>query len=115
MVSEPHAFARTLRQSATTFEDMLWQRLRGSRLEGAKFKRQVPFGPYVADFYCHSARLIVEIDGAQHDWQGAYDAERTKVLEAFGVRVIRFANGEIRDDIDAVLRQIREELRLPFR
>ena len=115
MVSERHAFARRLRQSATKFEDVLWQSLRGSRLHGAKFRRQVPFGPYVVDFYRHSARLVVELDGAQHDWQGEYDAERTKVVEAFGVRVIRFTNGDIRDDLDAVLRPISEELRLPFR
>ena len=115
IVSEPHAFARRLRQSATKFEDVLWQRLRGSRLHGAKFRRQVPFGPYVVDFYCHSARLVVERDGAQHDWQGKSDAERTKVVQAFGVRVIRFTNGDIRDDLDAVLRLISEELRLPFR
>jgi very-short-patch-repair endonuclease len=115
MASEPHDFADKLRQSSTKFEDMLWQRLRGSRLNGAKFKRQVPFGRYVVDFYCHAARLVVEIDGVQHDWYAEYDAERTKVVESFGARVIRFTNDQVRDDLDAVLRRIGDELRLPFR
>jgi very-short-patch-repair endonuclease len=115
MASGPHDFARRLRKSSTKFEDMLWQRLRGSRLDGAKFKRQVPFDRYVVDFYCHAARLVVEVDGAQHGWYADYDAERTKIVEAAGVRGIRFTNDEIRDDLDAVLRRIGEELRLPFR
>ena len=93
---------------------MLWQQLRGSRLGGAKFKRQVPFGPYVVDFYCHAAKLVVELDGRQHEWFADCDAERTKVLESRSVRVIRFANAEVEGDLDSVLVRIREALRLPF-
>ena len=114
MATEPHEFARRLRKSSTKFEDMLWQRLRGSRLQGAKFKRQVPVDRYVVDFYCHAARLVVEIDGAQHGWYAEYDADRTKALESAGLHVIRFTNDEIRDDLDDVLRRIGAELRLPF-
>jgi very-short-patch-repair endonuclease len=59
---------------------VLWQQLRGRRLLGFKFRRQVPLGGYVVDFLCLDAKLIVEIDGRQHGWQAAYDAERTKQL-----------------------------------
>jgi len=114
MATEPHEFARGLRKSSTKFEDLLWQRLRGARLRGAKFKRQVPFDRYVVDFYCHAARLVVEVDGARHGWYADYDAERTKTLESAGLHVMRFSNDEIRDDLDDVLRRIGAELRLPF-
>ena len=93
---------------------MLWERLRGSRLKGAKFKRQVPIDRYVADFYCHASKLVVEIDGKQHGWQNPYDEERTKVLEAADVHVMRFGNQEVLDDLEDVLRRIAAELRLPF-
>ncbi len=114
MATEPHDFARRLRKSSTKFEDMLWRQLRGSRLNGAKFKRQVPLGRYVVDFYCHAARLVVELDGVQHGWYAEYDADRTKALESAGLHVIRFTNDEIRDGLDDVLRRIGAELRLPF-
>jgi very-short-patch-repair endonuclease len=107
-------FARALRKQPTRAEDIFWRRLRGSRFHGAKFRRQVPFDRYVVDFYCHAAKLAVEIDGAQHEWFADYDAGRTEVLERMGVRVIRFANEEVYGDIDSVLGQIAEALRLPF-
>jgi hypothetical protein len=66
MTTERHEFARTLRKHPTRAEESLWQRLRGSRFHGAKFRRQVPFDGYVVDFYCHAAKLVVEIDGKQH-------------------------------------------------
>ncbi len=98
----------------TRAEEILWQRLRGSRFDGAKFRRQVPFGRFVVDFYCHAAKLVVELDGKQHEWFSEYDAARTEVLERLGVRIIRFTNAEISDDMDGVLARIRAELRLPF-
>ena len=114
MASEPHTFARRLRRASTSAEDILWARLRGSRFHGAKFRRQVPIDRYVVDFCCHAARLIVEIDGAQHDWQTPYDDGRTQVLESAGFNVLRFANEDLRNDLDGVLQRIRAELRLPF-
>ncbi len=114
MTSERRQFARTPRKQMTRAEELLWERLRGSRLNGAKFRRQVPFDCYVLDFYCHAARLAVEVDGKQHDWFSEYDAGRTEVLERLGVRVIRFTNVEVCDDLDSVLARIRAELRLPF-
>ena len=114
MVSEPHRFARGLRKSSTSAEDLLWARLRGSRFHGAKFKRQVPIDRYVVDFCCHAARLIVEIDGVQHEWQSPYDDGRTKILESAGFQVVRFSNDDVRNDLESVLLRIGEALRLPF-
>jgi very-short-patch-repair endonuclease len=112
--SERHQFARALRKHPTRAEDILWTRLRGSRFEGAKFRRQVPIDRYVVDFYCHAAKLVVELDGKQHEWFADYDSGRTEILERLGIRVIRFTNDEVCNDLDAVLARIRAELRLPF-
>ena len=90
MTSERIAFARSLRHQPTPAEAILWTQLRGSRFHGAKFRRQVPFDRYVVDFYCHAAKLAVEIDGEQHDWFAEYDRGRTEVLERLGVQVLRF-------------------------
>ena len=114
MASERRKFARLLRKQQTKAEDILWERLRGSRFHGAKFRRQVPFDRFVVDFYCHTAKLVVELDGKQHEWFADYDAERTKVLESRSVSVIRVTNAEVEGDLDAVLVRIHEALRLPF-
>ena len=114
MVTEPHAFARRLRKSSTHSEHVLWERLRGSRLKGAKFKRQVPIDRYVVDFFCRSAGLVVELDGRQHEIFAEYDDERSKVLEAAGVHVLRFTNEEVCNDLESVLQRIVAELQLPF-
>lgn len=114
MVLERREFARRLRTQATKPEDILWRRLRGSRFHQAKFRRQVPFDRFVVDFYCHAAKLVVELDGKQHEWFAEYDAERTRVLESRGVSVIRFTNAEVEGDLDDVLARIRGALRLPF-
>jgi very-short-patch-repair endonuclease len=79
--------ARALRHASTDAERMLWQHLRGGRL-GLKFRRQHPIPPYIADFCCVSAKLVVELDGSQHS--EATDRERTRYLESQGWRVLRF-------------------------
>jgi very-short-patch-repair endonuclease len=107
-------FARSLRKQPTKSEEILWAQLRGSRFHGAKFRRQVPMDRYVADFYCHAAKLVVELDGNQHQWFANCDAGRTEVIENGGVRVLRFTNAEVCDDLDSVLARIQAELRLPF-
>jgi len=114
MSLERRQFARALRQQPTRAEENLWAQLRGSRFHGAKFRRQVPFDRYVVDFYCHAAKLAVELDGRQHEWFAEYDAGRTEVLERVGIRVIRFTNEEVCGDLDCVLTRLRAELRLPF-
>jgi very-short-patch-repair endonuclease len=114
MMSEGRDFARLLGKHPTRAEDILWRRLRGSRFHGAKLRRQVLFDRYVADFYCHAAKLVVEIDGKQDDWLMDYDAGRTEVIQRLGARVIRFANADVEGDIDSVLARIGGALRIPF-
>jgi very-short-patch-repair endonuclease len=105
--------ARELRLPLTPAEDLLWQRLRNRRL-GAKFRRQVPIGPFIVDFYCHEARLVVEIDGDPHAEasQAEMDSKRTEWLQAREYRVLRFWNEELSKDIDAVIAVIRGHLPL---
>jgi very-short-patch-repair endonuclease len=110
MTTEARSFARALRRSQTSAEEMLWPQLRGRRLSGAKWRRQVPFGRYTADFVCIVGRLIVEIDGRQHALQADYDVERTGVIEAMGFVVLRFTNGGIRNSLDELLLRIKAEL-----
>ena len=114
MSFERRQFARALRKQPTRAEEILWAQLRGSRFQGAKFRRQVPFDRYVVDFYRHAAKLVVELDGKQHERFADYDTGRTEVIESRGVRVLRFTNAEVCDDLDSVLARIHAELRLPF-
>jgi very-short-patch-repair endonuclease len=100
--------ARDLRRAQTPAEVRLWSRLRGRKLLGAKFRRQVPVGRYIADFLCKDARLIIEADGGQHADAVAYDAARTAWLEAAGYQVLRFWNMDILNDTDAVMETIAE-------
>lgn len=97
-------FARALRANPTEAEKILWLRLRRKALGGLRFRRQQPFGPYIADFFCAAARLIVELDGDQHGAAGAlaYDAARTRFLCECGYRVLRFSNGEVLRNPDLV-------------
>jgi very-short-patch-repair endonuclease len=99
------AVARRLRSRTTDTEIALWKRLRGIQTEGTHFRRQVPIGPYVADFACMAARLVIELDGSQHanDVQRAKDQRRTHWFESQGYRVIRFWNNEISMNMDGVL------------
>jgi len=87
--------ARTLRRGDTDAEARLWGALRANRLGGWTWKRQVPFGPYILDFLCREAGLVVEVDGGQHADQLAYDARRTTFLEGQGLRVLRFWNTDV--------------------
>lgn len=89
--------ARELRRTMTDAERRLWSGLRDRRLEGLKFRRQVPIGAFIADFVCMDAMLVVEADGSQHhdEDQRWYDYRRTKLLEQDGFEVIRFDNPEI--------------------
>jgi len=104
-------FAKELRRNQTPEEGRLWQAVKAKRLAGAKFRRQVPIGPYVADFVCVAARLVVELDGSQHGEAVEADAERTRYLESKGYRVLRFWNNEVAGNLDGVLRSIELALR----
>jgi very-short-patch-repair endonuclease len=103
--------ARALRRRSSEAEKTLWEHLRARRLHGYKFCRQVVIEPYIVDFMCLEAMLIIESDGGQHLEQKAYDALRTARLEHLGYRVLRFWNHQILGEIDAVLEQISSVLR----
>lgn len=101
-------FAKRLRRDATDCERILWARLRNGQLNGFRFRRQQPIGPFVADFYCSVAKLVVELDGSQHGADGnrAYDERRTQYLSALGYRVLRFTNQELLQNCEGVLESI---------
>ena len=102
--------ARNLRKQSTNAERQLWKYLRAHRSAGYKFKRQVVIEPYIVDFVCMEARLIVEADGGQHLEQIEDDSERSEYLESLGYKVIRFWNHEILNDIHHVLEQVHRYL-----
>jgi primosomal protein N' (replication factor Y) len=95
--------SRRLRRKATDAERLLWQRLRSNAL-GVRFRRQHPIPPFIADFACPSARLVVEVDGSQHG--GAADAARDAALESAGWRVVRFWNNEVLTNTEGVVQRI---------
>jgi very-short-patch-repair endonuclease len=100
--------ARVLRKNSTDAERLLWSELRNHRLNGTSFRRQVPIGGFIADFMCHAARLVIELDGGQHfsDDQEKADAARTAVIEGKGFRVLRFSNLDIMTNRAGVLETI---------
>ena len=103
------SLARKLRNEPTEAEKRLWLHLRAGHFEGAKFTRQFPIGDFIADFACRSLRLAIELDGGQHS-ESATDANRTRIIEAHGYRVIRFWNNEVLENIDGVLTMIAQEI-----
>jgi len=97
--------ARSLRRAQTEAEKRLWGYLRGGRLLDWKFRRQVPVGPYFADFLCAEAKLIIEVDGATHgeNHEVRHDEIRTKFLEKMGYRVFRCYNADVFENLNGVL------------
>jgi very-short-patch-repair endonuclease len=100
--------ARTLRKNSTDAERILWSELRGHRLDGAGFRRQVPIDNYIADFMCHAAKLVIELDGGQHfsDRAEQADARRSAVIKAKGFQVLRFSNHDVITNRAGVLETI---------
>ena len=105
------ANATRLRKHPTDAERRLWYTLRRRQLLGYKFRRQYAIGPFVADFACLEAGLVVEVDGGQHSERRAGDEERTRFMEERGFRVLRFWNDAVLKDTDAVLEVILQALR----
>ena len=105
------ARARRLRRQSTDAERALWSKLRDRRLGGVRFRRQAPVGSYIADFVSHERKLIVELDGGQHDVRRAYDGRRTRWLESRGYKVLRFWNDDVLLRLAPVLEAIARELR----
>jgi lipoyl(octanoyl) transferase len=105
--------AHTLRTHSSNAEKLLWRHLRNRQVEGVKFRRQDPIGPYIADFVCLSAKLIIELDGGQHAVRSEHDEKRTRYLESLGYRVLRYWNNDVLTNIDGVLQDIRAKLLSP--
>jgi len=97
--------AKDLRKSMTEAEKILWKQLRNNKLNGLKFRRQHPLDIFIADFYCHRKKLIIELDGGIHDSpeQKEYDEGRTFELEEKGFKILRFRNEDIINDLGSVL------------
>lgn len=105
--------ARALRRQLTNAERKLWSILRQRQLDGLKFRRQVPIGPYIADFVCLERRLIIEVDGGQHAVAMDEDAARTDWLRAQDFRIIRFWNNDVLGNVDGVRTTICEAVKTP--
>jgi len=104
--------AQQLRKEMTDAETKLWKKLRNHRFEGLKFRRQHPIGQFIADFYCHEKRLVVEVDGSIHNVLDVKERDdgREEELKNFGLTVVRFTNDEIELDIENVLKKLKMNL-----
>jgi very-short-patch-repair endonuclease len=99
--------ARRLRADGTSSEDLLWQQLRGRRLDGLKFRRQVPIAGFIADFCCFDLGLTIELDGKQHLEQIERDKARRELIENHGFIELRFTNDDVKERLDWVIEEIR--------
>jgi very-short-patch-repair endonuclease len=106
---EQNLRAKSLRNADNMAEALLWTELKGRKLNGYKFVRQFPIGPYFADFLCRERRLVVEVDGSQHS-DSAYDARRDEYVRAEAYSVIRFWSTDVIKDREGVLRSIHTAL-----
>ncbi len=100
--------AKLLRKELTGAERILWNRLRNRQLKGFKFRCQHPIDRFIADFYCHEKKLIVEVDGQIHQFQKEYDEGRTAELNRLGISVIRFSNEAVQNNLRQVCKEILE-------
>lgn len=101
-------FARSLRTNETEAEKILWMHLCGKKVNGLRFRRQHPVLYFIADFFCPKAKLIIEVDGGIHKMpaQFEYDKNRDSELSAYGLKVLRFTNDEVINNIDYVIQKI---------
>ena len=106
----PRTRARQMRLTLTPAEARLWKYLQNHQLAGRKFRRQHSVGPYVLDFYCPREHLAVELDGAAHDHELAAqrDEIRTRYLESHGIKVVRFENRDVMNNLEGVLQMIKD-------
>ena len=98
--------ARALRKDQTPSEKLLWKKLRGRKFHNLKFRRQVPLGPFIVDFYCAEHRLVIEVDGCVHALKKQYDGNRQRFIEEGRFTVLRFTNVQVNESISWVLSQI---------
>jgi very-short-patch-repair endonuclease len=104
------SFQRKLRHNMTDAERKLWSILRGRQIEGLKFRRQHPFENYILDFVCLDEKIVIEVDGGQHQERFTEDSIRTRALENAGFRVLRFWNHEVLQQCEAVAEQILQKI-----
>lgn len=100
---------KQLRNNGTSAEAVLWMYLKKSQLDGRKFRRQHSIGKYIADFYCPQEKLVIELDGEGHFWEGAIEYDKTRILflNKKGIRVLSFENKWVFQDLDFVLTEIK--------
>lgn len=102
--------ARQFRKEPTRSEAILWQALRGKKLDGVKFRRQQPIGNFIVDFYNSVYRLVVEVDGSVHDSQVELDRERQTILEQLGLNVLRVKSEDVEKNLPSVLEAVRSRI-----
>lgn len=104
------ARARYLRKKQTTAEELLWRIIRNRKIGGLKFRRQHPLANYIADFYCHELKLVIELDGDVHDisWVKERDLLREKAIKKLGIEVLRFSNEQVFSNADFIAERILE-------
>jgi very-short-patch-repair endonuclease len=107
--------SRLNRLHQTSQEEKLWSMISAKRFHGLKFRRQFPIGRYIVDFYNHSNRLVIEIDGGIHSTTLEYDRNREAFLSARGYNILRFTNADVDSDIQSVLKRILESSQVPLR
>jgi cyclase len=103
--------AKSLRNTMTYHEKLLWGKLKCKQICGVRFRRQHPISFFIADFYCHEALLVVEVDGEIHDSNFDFDDGRSAVMEKYAIKVIRFSNFEVDNKIDEVIKIITNEVK----
>ncbi len=109
--SEAGKKAKALRRGETRAEKLLWGQLRRNAIDGHHFRRQAPIGPYIADFACMRAKLLIELDGEDHVQRHTSDRNRDGVLSGDGYRVLRFPNEEVYENLNGVVQTIRNALK----
>jgi very-short-patch-repair endonuclease len=111
--AKPETLAATkiLRENMTTCEKLLWERLKLKQICGLRFRRQHPIDFFIADFYCHEARLVIEIDGDIHNQKKEYDDGRSAEMEKYSIKVIRFTNSDVENKIEEVVKGIENEVK----
>jgi len=108
--ARPTMRSRELRANATDAERKLWAQLSARKVAGVRFNTQFPIGPFICDFVSRTAKLVIEIDGGQHDWNATADLARTRFIEARGFAVLRFWNNEVLENIEGVVATIERAL-----
>ena len=114
LYASPRIFgnAKNLRRNLTPTEELLWTYLRNRQIENVKFRKQHPMSRYVADFYAHEVKMVIELDGKHHENpdQLFYDMDRTEVLAFYGISILRFKNEQVLHSIKEILEEIKNEI-----